>query len=193
MVAWMDHNMPEGEHVLANATQGEYMAYLDGGRHEWTFLKLDQGICVPRPNTQTRCDPDRNAISRIPPGAVWVQMIGRCKVVSLSMPNLLKQAAQSGSDYVMITGSSVFPGIMWLPSLLQESGAFETVHAEGRRVVEGVVLLKSTGRPPEAVPTLLNRNAVLNLKHCEQARGQDYSSWSRSKFPNGIYEVIAPR
>jgi hypothetical protein len=189
MVDWMAENIPEGEHVLVNATQGGYLAYLDGGRHEWTVLRLDQGICAPRPNTQIMCDPDQNSISRIPPDAVWVQMIGKCKVVSLSMPNLLKQVRQSGSDYVMITGSPVFPGILGLPSLLQESGAFEVVHAEGTTAAKGVVLLKSTGRAPEAVPTLMNRNAVVNLEHCEQAKGQGYSNWLRSKFPNGILQV----
>jgi hypothetical protein len=185
----MAENIPEGEHVLVNATQGGYLAYLDGGRHEWTVLRLDQGICAPRPNTQIMCDPDQNSISRIPPDAVWVQMIGKCKVVSLSMPNLLKQVRRSGSDYVMITGSPVFPGILGLPSLLQESGAFEVVHAEGTTAAKGAVLLESTGRAPEAVPTLMNRNAVVNLEHCEQAKGQGYSNWLRSKFPNGILKV----
>jgi 4-amino-4-deoxy-L-arabinose transferase-like glycosyltransferase len=189
MAAWMEQNVPEGRRVLVNPAQGAYVAYLDGGRHEWTFMRLDQGICVPRPNTQTRCDPNQNLISMIPPDAVWVQMIGRCKVVSLSMPNLLKQAHRSGSEYVMITGSSVFPGIMGLPALLQKSGAFGVVHAEGRSGAQGVVLLKSTGGTPRAVPTLMNRNTVVNLKRCEQARAQGYSSWLRSEFPNGILEV----
>jgi 4-amino-4-deoxy-L-arabinose transferase-like glycosyltransferase len=172
MVDWMDQNVPEGEHVLVNPAQGSYVAYLDGGRHEWTFLRLDQGICAPRPNTQTRCNPEENTISRIPHDAVWVQMIGKCKVVSLSMPNLLKQVRESGSDYVMITGSHVFPGILGLPSLLQQSGAFEVVHTEGRSGAQGLVLLKSTGRAPEAVPTFMNQNTVVNLKHCKQENGQ---------------------
>ena len=174
MVAWMEQNVPEGDHVLVNPAQGSYIAYLDGGQHKWTFLRLDQGICAPRPNTQIRCNPEENAISRIPHDAVWVQMIGKCKVVSLSMTNLLRQVRQSGSDYVMITGNHVFPGILRLPSLLQQSGAFEIVHTEteGRWATQGVVLLKSTGRAPKAVPPLMNRNTVVNLKKCEQAEGQ---------------------
>ena len=116
-------------------------------------------------------------------------MIGKCKVVSLSMPNLLRQVRESGSDYVMIAGSPVFPGILGLPERLQESGAFEVVHVEGGTAAKGVVLLKSTGRAPEAVPTLMNRNAVTNLSHCEQAKGQGFSSWLRSKFPSGILKV----
>jgi hypothetical protein len=189
MVDWMTENVPEREHILVNAAQGNYLAYLDGGRHEWTFLRLDQKPCESKPNIQTRCDPDENAISRIPPDAVWVQMEGRCRVISLSMPYLLEQVRRMGSGYVMITGSFKFPGILGLPSLLQESGAFEVVHAEGRSGAQGVVLLKSTGRAPEAVPTLMNRNTVVNLRRCEQAKGQGFSNWLRSKFPNGILEV----
>jgi 4-amino-4-deoxy-L-arabinose transferase-like glycosyltransferase len=178
MIAWMDQNVPEGERILVNPAQGQYLAYVDGGRHEWTFLRLDQGICVPRPNAQIRCNPEENAISRIPPEAIWVQMIGRCKVVSLSMPNLLNQLHQSSSEYVMITGSYVFPGILGLPSLLQQSGAFEVVHAQGRSDAQGVVLLKSTGEAPRrGVPTLMNRNAVANLERCEHAKGRGYSNW----------------
>ena len=169
MVDWMDGNVPEGERVLVSATQGAYLAYLDGGRHGWTALQLDQGICAPRPNAQIRCDPNQNDISRIPADAVWVAMIGKCRVVSLSMPNLLRQVRESGSDYVMIAGSPVFPGILGLPSRLQESGAFEVVHTEGRAAERGLVLLKSTGRAPEAVPTLMNRNTRVNLEKCKQA------------------------
>jgi len=189
MVDWITENVPEGEHILVNAAQGNYLAYLDGGRHEWTFIRLDQDICESRPNLKTRCDPDENAISRIPPEAVWVQMKGRCRVISLSMPNLLEQVRRTGSGYVMITGNVKYPGILGLPSLLQESGAFEVVHAEGRSGAQGVVVLKSTARAPEAVPTLINRNTVVNLKRCEQAKGQEYSTWLRSTFPNGILEV----
>jgi hypothetical protein len=67
------------------------------------------------------------------------------------MPNLLEQVRRTGSGYLMITGSSKFPGILGLPQVLQESSAFEIVHTEGSPGARGVVLLKSTGRPPEAV------------------------------------------
>ena len=72
MVDWMGENVPAGERILIvsepaiNVPQANYLRYLDGGRHEWTTLRLDQGICVPRPNVQIGCDPDQNAISRIP-------------------------------------------------------------------------------------------------------------------------------
>jgi hypothetical protein len=189
MADWMVENVPEGEHILVNAAQGNYLAYLDGGRHEWTFLRLDQKPCESRPNIQTRCDPDENAVSRIPPDALWVQLMGGCRAISLSMPNLLTQVHQTGTRYVMITGSFKYPRILGVPSLLQESGAFEVVHAEGSSGAQGVVLLRSTGRAPEAVPTLVNRNTAVSLKRCERAKGQKYSSWLRSEFPHGISEV----
>jgi 4-amino-4-deoxy-L-arabinose transferase-like glycosyltransferase len=200
MVDWMAQNVPEGENILVvaepaiNAAQANYLMFLDGGRHEWTRLQLDQAICVPRPNIQLRCDPEQNDISRIPPDAVWVQMIGECKFVSLSMPNLLKQVHQSDSEYVMISGSHIFPSILELPSPLQTSSAFEAAHAELNPNVEsganqGVVLLKSTGRAPEALPTQMNANTMLGLWRCEQAKGPGYVERIRSKFPNGILRV----
>jgi len=187
MVDWITENVPERERILVNAAQGNYLAYLDGGRHEWTFLRLDQNICESKPNIQIRCDPDENAISRIPPDAVWVRLKGKCRVISLSMPNLLEQVRRTGSGYVMITDNTKYSGILGLPSLLQESGAFDVAHAEGRSGAQGAVLLKSTGRAPEAMPTLINRNTVVNLKRCEQTKGQGYSNWLQSKFPNGIF------
>jgi len=189
MVDWTDENVPEGERILVNAAQGNYLAYLDGGRHEWTFLKLDQEPCVPKPNIQMNCDPDEGAISGIPTDAVWVQTKEGCEVISLSMPNLVEQVRRTGSGYVMITGSPKFPGILGLPSVLQRSGAFELVHSEGARSAGGVVLLKSTGSPPEAVPTLMNRNTLANLGRCEETRRQGYANWLRSKFPDGILRV----
>jgi hypothetical protein len=189
MVDWMAENVPEEERILVNAAQGNYLAYLDGGRHEWTFLRLDQKPCESKPNIQTRCDPNENAISRIPPDALWVQTMGGCRVISLSMPNLLEQVQRTGSGYVMITGSYKYPGILGIRSLLQESGAFEVVHAEGRWGARGVVLLETTGGAPEAVPTLMNSDTVVGLKRCEGVEGQKYSSWLRAEFPHGLSEV----
>ncbi|MDP9439715.1 MAG: glycosyltransferase family 39 protein [Actinomycetota bacterium] len=189
MADWTTENVPEGERILVNTAQGNYLAYLDGGRHEWTFLKLDQEPCVPKPNIQTDCDPDEGAISRIPTDAVWVQAKGGCEVISLSMPNLMEQVRRTGSGYVMISGSPKFPGILGLPTILQRSGAFEIAHSEGGRGAGGVVLLKSTGRPPEAVPTLMNRSTVANLGRCEETKRQGYENWLRSRFPHGILRV----
>jgi hypothetical protein len=105
------------------------------------------------------------------------------------MPNLVEQVKETGSGYVMITGSSKFPGILGLPSILQRSGAFEIVRSEGARGAGGVVLLKSTGRPPEAVPTLMNRSTVTALGRCEEAKSQGYPDWLRSRFPHGVLRV----
>jgi len=197
MVDWMARNVPEEEHVLVvsepaiNVAQANYLMFLDGGRHEWTQLQLDQAICQPRPNIQIRCDPEQNAVSRIPPDPAWVQTIGNCRVISLSMPNLLDQARQSNSEYVAISGSYVFPGILQLPAALRKSKAFEIVHTErGRRVApgvkEGAVLLKSTGRSPKALPTQMNGNTLLRLNRCEQTKGPGYAERLRSNFPQGI-------
>jgi hypothetical protein len=189
MIDWIEENVPEGERVLVTTAQGNYLAYLDGGRHEWEFLGLDQEPCVPKPNIQMECDADEGDVSGIPPKAVWVQTKGRCEVISLSMPNLLEQTRRSGANYVMITGSPKFPGILGLPSVLQRSGAFEAVRSEGVRDAEGVVLLRSTGKAPEAVPTLMTRNTVAGLEGCEGTKGQGYSRWLRSRFPAGILRV----
>jgi hypothetical protein len=51
------------------------------------------------------------------------------------------------------------------------------------------VLLEGTGREPEAVPTLMNRNTVVGLERCKGVEGQRYSSWLRSEFPHGISKV----
>jgi hypothetical protein len=190
MTEWMSENVPEGEHVLVTPAYSlnRYLIFLDGGRHEWTFLRLDQEPCEPRPNIQIRCDPADNALSRTPPDAVWVEMAGRCRVTSLSMSNLLEQVRRTGSDYVMISGGYTLPGILELPPRLEESGAFEVVHSELdlRGANKGLVLLESTGRAPEAVPTQMSEHTMQQLRRCEQANGPGYEERIRSRFPNGI-------
>jgi 4-amino-4-deoxy-L-arabinose transferase-like glycosyltransferase len=197
MIDWMAENIPEGKNIIVNAAQANYLIFLDGGRHEWTQLRLDQGICVPRPNAQMRCNPQENDISRTPPDAIWVQMMaemGECRAISLSMPTLLEQVRREDSGYVMISGSSKYPGILKLPSHLEDSNAFEIVHTEldhegESNANQGVVLLKSTGQTPRAVPTQMDANTMLRLRRCEQARGPGYEKRIESKFPNGILVV----
>ena len=200
MADWMAQNVPEGEHVLVvaepaingaaiNVARANYLIFLDGGRHKLTQLQLDQSACFATPNVPVSCDPEKNSISRIPPDVIWVEMSGRCHVISLSMSNLLKQTRQSNSDYVMISGSHAFPGILQLASILQRSDAFEVAHVEtGRRssTNRGIVLLKTTGREPKTLPTQMTMNALLNLTRCEQAKGPGYSERMKSTFPNGI-------
>ena len=191
MVDWMAENVPEGQNIsiTPDYSLNSYLMFLDGRRHDWTFLRMNQGKCKPRPNGQMRCDPEENDISRIPPDTIWVGIGNRCNANSLYMSNLLEQVRRTHAGYVMISGGYKFAGIMGLPSRLQESGAFEVVHSEldnegpsGRN--ESFVLLKSTGRTPEAVPTLTT--TVLRLRRCEQAEGPGYSGRIRSSFPNGI-------
>jgi hypothetical protein len=198
MIDWMDKNVPAGEQILIvsepaiNVPLANYLMYLDGGRHEWTTLKLDQGICLPRPNVQVNCDTDQNFISKIPPDALWVQSIGGgCRVISLSASNLLEQSRRSGADYVAIYGDRVFPAILGLSPALRASDAFDLAHANlsVRRktgVKLGVVLLKGTGQAPEAVPTRMNASTAFGLKLCEKALGPGYEDRIKSTFPNGI-------
>jgi 4-amino-4-deoxy-L-arabinose transferase-like glycosyltransferase len=174
MIDWMAENVPEGEHVLVTPeySLNRYVVFLDGGRHEWMFLRLDQEPCKPKPNVQIRCDPEENAISRTPPDAVWVHRVGECRAISLSMTNLMEQVRRTGSGYVMISGGGRLPGILELPARLEESGAFEVVHSEldhegTSGTNQGLVLLKSTGRAPGAIPTRMSADTVLSPRSDE--------------------------
>jgi 4-amino-4-deoxy-L-arabinose transferase-like glycosyltransferase len=186
MVHWMSKNVPNGEHILIVAEplinkEQAYMMYLDGGRHEWTKLRLDQGLCEPRPNVQMGCDPARNDVSRIPPDAIWVQQMtskmGECTFMSLSMPNLLEQIRREDSDYIMIAGPHE-PRYAELPSPLLSSKAFKIAHVEPPREgdpdgTQGVVLLERTGLAPRILPTQMNAKTELVLKRCGQSRDRD--------------------
>jgi hypothetical protein len=158
---WMAENVPEGERILyvseagINIPRADYLMFLDAGRHRWARLKLDQGVCVPRPNAQMNCDPEQNFVSNIPPEPLWVQRFGTdCRVISLSASNLLEQSRQSGADYVVIAGDEKFPPILDLPPAIRTSGTFGLANAyvvvSAPGVKEGIVLLKSTGQTPRA-------------------------------------------
>jgi 4-amino-4-deoxy-L-arabinose transferase-like glycosyltransferase len=202
LAAWMADNVPKGARVLIVAEplinkEQAYIMFLDGGRHEWTKLRLDQGLCEPRPNVQMRCDPARNGISRIPPDAIWVQQMtskmGECKFMSLSMSNLLRQVRGEGSDYVLIAGPHQ-PRYAELPSPLLESKAFEVAHAELPREGEpagtqAVVLLERTDQAPEVMPTQMNAETMRTLKRCRQAQGRDSAGRVGSELPNAILEA----
>jgi hypothetical protein len=205
MVNWMAENVPKGERVLVVAEplinkEQAYMMFLDAARHEWTKLRLDQGLCDPRPNVQMRCDPDENDSSRIPPDAIWVQemtsKMGECKFMSLSMSNLLEQLRREDSDYVMIAGPHQ-PRYYRLPSPLLESKAFEVAHAEPARKggsgrIWSVVLLERTGLAPRIPPTQMSAETMRSLKRCEQEQFVDESRTHismdrlRSRAPRGV-------
>jgi hypothetical protein len=194
---WMTENVPEGERILyvsepgINIPRADYLMFLDAGRHQWTRLKLDQGVCVPRPNAQINCDPDQDAISNIPPEPLWVQRFGTdCRVISLSAPNLLEQSRRSGADYVVIAGDEKFPPILDLPSAIRASGTFGLANAyvvvSAPGVKEGVALLKSTGRTARAAPTSMNVNTALGLRRCAQAGSAEQTDGLDSRFPHGV-------
>jgi 4-amino-4-deoxy-L-arabinose transferase-like glycosyltransferase len=192
MAHWMAEHVPEDQDVLILPAYSlnNYLMFQDGGRHDWSFLRMDQQPCKPRPNGRMRCNPTENDISRIPPDAIWVHIGERCNASSLSMSNLLRQLRRTRSGYLMISGGYKFAGIMGLTSRLEESGAFEVVHGEldkgtsGRN--ESLVLMKSTGRKPEAVPALMQAKTAQRLRRCEQAEGPGSVGRIRSSFPNGI-------
>ena len=190
MIDWIDHHVPEGKSILVSSAQANYVIFLDGGRHDWNQLKLDQSICVPRPNVQMRCDVNQNSISKVPRDAVWVQTLNDCKVISLSMSSLMEQS-RARSGYVLITSSHVYPRIVVLPQRLEKSDAFKIVHSERiqkgpYRNTDGLVLLKSTGRAPKDVPTMMNKNSLSTLKSCEKEKGPGAKKRLKSSFPNGI-------
>ena len=96
---------------------------------------------------------------------------------------------QSNSDYLMISGSHMFPGILQLSPILQRSNAFELANVEPARrssSKRGVVLLKRTGREPKTLSTQMTLNVLINLRRCEQAKGPGYRERLKSTFPNGI-------
>jgi len=197
MNSWMVENVPEGKRILyvsepgINIPRADYLMFLDAGRHRWTQLKLDQGVCIPRPNAQINCDPDQDFVSNIPPDPLWVQRFGTdCTVISLSASNLLEQSRRSGADYVVVAGDEKFPPILDLPPAIRASGAFGLANAylvvSAPGVKEGIVLLKSTGRPARSMPTSMNVNTALGLRRCEQTMGTQNTDMLDSKFPHGV-------
>jgi 4-amino-4-deoxy-L-arabinose transferase-like glycosyltransferase len=196
MLEWMAENIPNGARLLIVAEplinkEQAYIMFLDGGRHEWTKLRLDQRLCDPRPNVQVRCDPAKNGISRIPHDAIWVQQMtskmGECKFMSLSMSNLLGQVRRERSDYVLIAGPHQLR-YAELPSPLLESKAFEVAHAElpqeGEPVgTQAVVLLERTDLAPKAIPTQMNAETVRTLKRCKQAQDRNSAGGMGSELP----------
>ena len=194
---WMAENVPEGERILyvsepgINIPRADYLMFLDAGQHRWTRLKLDQGVCIPRPNAQINCDPDRSSISNIPPEPLWVQEFGTgCRVLSLSASNLLEQSRRSGADYLVIAGNEKFPAILDLPPAIRVSDAFGLANAylvvNASAAKEGIVLLKSTGRTAKAAPTSMNANTALALRRCEQTGRREQTDDLDSKFPHGV-------
>ncbi len=206
MNAWAAENLPEGEPVLIvsepainqnalRVARTNYLTFLDGGRHELTLLQLDQPMCSTSPNMPTDCDWERNSISRIPPDAIWVETLSACSVISLSMPNLMEQMHQNNSDYLMVSGTHVFPGILQLSRILRRSEAFELAHVEPAQrssSKRGVVLLKRTGEEPKTLSTQMTTESLTGIRRCERAQGPGVNERMQSTFPNGIVTLTNP-
>ena len=200
MSGWVAQNLPEGEHMVVVAeppingaavgvARNTYLLFLNGDRYEATQLQLDQPPCSSSPNVPNSCDPGETSISNIPPDAIWIETPGGCRVISLSMSNLLEQMRQSDADYLMISGSHQFPGILQLSQILQRSNAFELAHVEPAQrssSKRGVVLLKKTGREPKTLSTQMSMQVLMSIRRCEQAQGPGYKERVKSTFPNGI-------
>ncbi len=206
---WVAENIPEGKPILVVSEPGinftalrvartNYLMFLDGGRHELTELQMDQSVCASSPNMPKECDLAENSISRIPPDAIWVETTGGCRAISLSMPNLMEQMRESDADYLMISGTNVYSGLLQLPRILHRSNAFEPAHvepAERSHSRRGVVLLKRTGQEPKTLATQMTAEALTNIRRCERAKGPGYKERMQSTFPNGIVTLSegAPR
>lgn len=198
MVEWMAENVPSGETILfvsepgINVAESNYLMFLDGGRHEWKRLRLDQGVCVPRPNVQGDCDTGQNDLSRTKSDALWVHGIsGRCRVLSMSASNLMQQSRRSDADYIAVSSDYEFPAILGLPPALRSSGAFGLAHANVALnkitgVKQGTMLLEGTGSPPAAAPTMISQDTAFSLIRCEQPQGTGFLRRIESRFPNGI-------
>lgn len=209
MSDWVAQNVPEGEHMLVAAeppingvavgvARNTYLLFLSGYRYEAAQLQLDQPPCFSSPNVPNSCDPGETSISNIPPDAIWIETTGGCRVISLSMSNLLEQMRRGDADYLMISGSHQFPGILQLSQILQRSNAFELAHVEPARrssSKRGVVLLKRTGREPKTLSTQMTLQVLMDIRRCEQAKGSGYEERIESTFPNGIVTLSrgAPR
>jgi hypothetical protein len=200
MADWVAENVPEGEHMLVVAeppingaavgvARNTYLIFLNDDRYEATQLQLDQPPCSSSPNVPNSCDPEKTSISAIPPDAIWIESTGGCHVLSLSIANLLEQMRQSDADYLMISGSHTFPGILQLSQILQRSNAFELAHfepAQRSSSKRGVVLLKRTGQEPKTLSTQMTTEVLMSIRRCERAQGPGYQERMKSTFPNGI-------
>ncbi len=187
MTRWMSENIPEGQRIVTVPLQSNYLAFVDGGRHEWKLLGSDQHRSS---NPAVSKIGDAENSYRAPSKTVWIKVNKSCRTLSYSVPNIMYQTGRKGIEFLMITDYPTFPGLLNSASVLTRSGAFKMVHRNGKAANnEGFVLLGSTGRSPESVPTIMSVSTVLSLKKCEQKAGADYETKIRSRFPNGIVPV----
>lgn len=202
MVRWMDENVPAGQSVVVSVSKAAYVQFLDGDEHTVKPLGMDQSLCVPNPAATSSCDPASKALSRLPSSTVWFTLNPRCEAASLSMKNLVKQTtSDDGSGWLMLAGVPTYPGTRQLAGLLAKSGAFEIAHSvrEGYILTpfppgrEGMVLLKAGEQGPrQPVPTQTSMTSMLELAHCERAKGAGYRERIRATFDHGIVLTADP-
>jgi hypothetical protein len=197
MDRWMRANVSRGEKILVVDTYENYLAFLDGGRHDWASLQFD---CeVGRRNlTGNGCVPGE-AIAETPPKpTIWFSMDEGCKAIALSAPTLMKQMEQNDSEYLLVSEQSWYPGISGSVPYLSDSGAFEIAHDEssGKQEITGsrqnLVLLKRTEEVQHPGPTRMSAETLNHLVECEKSEGSKSEPEIRSKFPNGIALVPVP-
>ena len=109
--------------------------------------------------------------------------------------SLMEQMRQNHADYLMISGSHKFPGILQLSPILQRSNAFELAHVEPAQrssSKRGVVLLKRTGEEPKTLSTQMTTESLTGIRRCERAQGPGVNERMQSTFPNGIVTLTNP-
>lgn len=210
---WVSHNVPGDDNVLSTGLYLAQLAFLDGSKHKWTNLQLSCKVGSLGPGL-IGCTPSEEVFLNPPNPAVWFQIPPRqtagsrkknqCGAFALSLSNLLRQMKQSNSEYLMLTPTWQYPGVLgWAPYLV-DSGAFKIVHATQTRrdkssgILVGLILLKWTGEPARAMPTRMDAYTVPQLARCERQRsGSQYMKEVQSSFPNGIKldtnSVTSPR
>lgn len=194
MGTWVAENVPRGETVFTTHLYRRQLAFRADARHQWVDFEVDceKGWRVVR---AARCNPGEGiARSPVRP-AVWFLMGRRCdQAAALSVPNLLQQMDETGSEYLMITnGPPHVEPWAWTPGLVQ-SGAFEVAHASPlldsdprTGVGSGLFLLKRTGQQPAPTPARMDARTLLQLVECRKAdRGPGYAQGIRDTFPAGI-------
>jgi 4-amino-4-deoxy-L-arabinose transferase-like glycosyltransferase len=195
MTDWIGDNVPKGETLVAAPLYTNYLSFLDGDQHTLTRLRLDQRQFV-NPTKSNKHTHKKNTVYRTPPNTVWLSVGGghvTCGAATISVPNVASQMRRQDTSYLMMAAYPTYPGLLSSSSGLEDSGAFEIVHQEGKVAQDdGFALLESTGQSPKAAPVWMGADSVLDLRDCMRTRaGPNYTNRIRSKFPQGI--VLVPR
>ena len=193
MTDWIVGNVPKGETVVAAPLYTNYVSFLDGDQHTLTRLRLDQRQFV-NPTKSNKHTLKKNTVYRTPPNTVWLNVgAGHvpCGAATISVPNVASQMRQQDTNFLMMAAYPTYPGLLSSSSGLEDSGAFEIVHQEGKVAEDdGFAMLETTGQSPKAAPVWMGADSVLELRDCMRTTaGPSYAERIRSKFPQGIILV----